>query len=194
MKTTLAALLLWTVASTAPALTAGDKAPDFELADYEGKKHKLSEHKGKIVVLEWTSPACPFTLEHYERRTMIKTREKHKDKVVWLAIDSSHDVSEGALYNWSKRWKIDWPILMDGSGATGRKYGATATPHMFVIDKEGVVRYHGAIDDDPTNSKKKIVNLVDEAVTALLADKPVKVPSTAAYGCGIKYLQLPFLK
>lgn len=176
----------------AAAAKPGEPAPAFELVDMAAKKFKLADFKGEVLVLEWTSAQCPFVLEHYERGTMLKLAEKYKGKVKWLAIDSSFNTSDALLYNWTMKWKIPYPILMDPSGVTGTAYGATATPHMFVIDKKGVVRYMGAIDDDASNSKKKITNYVEAALDAVLADKPVEVASTAAYGCGVKYGASPF--
>jgi peroxiredoxin len=166
----------------------GKPAPDFSLKDQDGKAHKLKDLLGKIVVLEWTSPRCPFTLGHYERKTMTSTAELFKDKpVVWLAVDSSYFANEKETKEWTGRWSIPYKTLMDADGKVGHAYAALTTPHMFVIDQKGILRYDGAIDDDAADVIKFKTNYVYDAVKALLDNKDVKVPTTQPYGCGVKY-------
>jgi len=185
------AFALWLVASNAfAAANVGQPAPDFSLKDEAGKIHKLSDYKGKTVVLEWTNPECPFVLDHYERGTMKSLAEKFgsKDKnVVWIAIDSSHMVKPEASAAWKKKWSFAYNILQDADGKTGEAYGATNTPHMYIVDKDGVLRYRGAIDSDASNSDPKKVNYVDAGLTALLAGKSPDPRETKAYGCTVKY-------
>ncbi|MFB6374515.1 MAG: redoxin domain-containing protein, partial [Bradymonadaceae bacterium] len=136
--------------------TVGKPAPDFTLVDANGNKHSLSDYEGKTVVLEWTSPECPYVQRHYKEGTMSTTREKlgGKEKVVWLAIDSSNFNTPKKSKKWKEKHGIEKPILQDKDGKVGKKYGAKTTPHMYVIDPEGVLRYRGAIDDDPKGDKK----------------------------------------
>lgn len=167
----------------------GKPAPSFELPDEAGKTHKLSDYKGKTVVLEWTNPGCPVVQRHYDSKTMHDVSAKLGADVVWLAIDSSHTVKPEDSAQWKKDNAMAWPVLQDPAGTTGVAYGAKTTPHMYVIDAEGVLRYAGAIDDDPHGKKEKgeRVNYVVEAVEAIAAGKDVATPETKAYGCSVKY-------
>ncbi len=171
----------------------GQAAPAFELKDTDGKTVKLADFKGKIVVIEWFNPQCPYVVKHHEKNsTMADTANKFKDKgVVWLAINSGAPGKEGAGLEASakakKDWKINFPILLDESGKVGKAYGSKNTPGMFVIDAAGNLAYMGAIDNDDSPSKAGSINYVDQAVTQLLAKETVSTPVTKPYGCGVKY-------
>lgn len=166
----------------------GAKAPEFALPDASGTTHTLSQYSGKIVVLEWTNPTCPFVKRHYKAATMKKLAEKYATKdVVWLAIDSSHFVKAADVKKWQEEQKLSYPTLLDPTGAVGHAYGAKTTPHMFVIAKDGTVAYAGAIDDDPRGEKADARNYVDEALTKLLAGQQPEVTNTQPYGCSVKY-------
>jgi peroxiredoxin len=184
--------------SAAPAAGAevGKKAPDFTLKDVDGKEHKLADYKGKVVVLQWTNCDCPFIVRHEKtQQTMQKTYSEFKGKdVAWLAIDSTDPAYQGGHGNDKiKAWASDkdvnlpFPVLRDEDGSVGHAYGAKTTPHVFVINKEGVVVYAGAIDDDPTGNKSTSNNYVSAAVKATLAGSSVETPSTKPYGCGVHY-------
>ncbi len=162
----------------------GRAAPDFRLTDCNGKQHKLSDLRGKIVVIEWINKGCPFSVK--ANPTMIKTAAKYKDKdVVWLAIDSTsfNKAPDNARYIKQKR--IPYPILMDSDGDVAKTYKAKSTPHMFVIDKNGELAYTGAIDNRRTKDGYR--NHVAEAIDLLLEGKPVEVAKTRPYGCPVKY-------
>ena len=188
-----AAALLWSGVALAgdpdnrPVGEVGKPAAEFSLTDQDGKKHTLSQYKGSVVVLEWTNPGCPFVKRHYKARTMATTQEKLGKKVVWLAVNSTHDNTAEASKKWAEEHKLGYVTLQDGDGTVGRSYGARTTPHMFVIDGKGILRYAGAIDDDPSGKAATARNYVDEAVTALLAGKLPAVASTDPYGCSVKY-------
>lgn len=168
--------------------TVGKAAPDFTLKDQEGKEHKLSELKGKVVVLEWTNPNCPYVVRHYKADTMIKAhKELGPDEIAWMAIDSSNSVTPEESKKWREAEGFDYPVLQDAEGAAGKLYGAKTTPHMFVIDKEGVLRYAGAIDDNAREDVETPRNYVIEAVTALKEGKTPEVTETKPYGCSVKY-------
>lgn len=180
------------LASRAPAGSEiGKPAPDFTLEDLEGVEHRLSDLKGKVVVLEWINHECPFVNRvHSPNSFMTGTLAKFKDKpVVWLAIDSSHfsEKKVDKIRKWVNKRRIEYPVLLDASGRVGRAYEAKTTPHMFVIDPTGVLAYSGAIDDDPYGRKDKKRNYVEEAVTALLNDSTVATTATKSYGCSVKY-------
>lgn len=166
----------------------GEAAPDFALKDQDGKEHKLSDLKGKIVVLEWTEPGCPFVVRHYEADTMTNLAKSVGDDVVWLAVDSSHFAKADEVNQWREKEGVAYPVLLDTDGKVGQVYQAKTTPHMFVVDKEGVLRYSGAIDDNPRGDKKEgVTNYVDAAVGALKEGKDVATPETKPYGCSVKY-------
>lgn len=169
--------------------TLGENAPDFELKDESGKTHKLSDYKGKIVVLEWTNPDCPYVERHYEAQTMKKTWDAlgGADKVIWLAVDSSNSVKPEDSAKWKEEDKFEHAVLQDPSGQVGKKYDAKTTPHMFVVDADGVLKYSGAIDNDPRGKVEEPENYVEQAVSALLEGKPVDNKKTKPYGCSVKY-------
>lgn len=174
-------------------LAVGSAAPAFSLPDTDGKTHTLADLKGKVVVLEWINPNCPFSRRHATEKTMVATAARHPD-VVWLGIDSSsrssRDFTEPAAYkSYNASKGIDYPVLLDRSGDVGRAYGAHTTPHMFVIDPQGTVVYNGAIDDDPSGRQEVggRVNYVDLALGALAAGKAVDPATTQPYGCSVKY-------
>jgi peroxiredoxin len=185
----------------APASAGGaevDKpAPDFTLKDYEGKEHKLSDLRGKTVVLEWFNPDCPFVKASHTKGSLKDLARKVTQKgVVWLAVNSGAPGKQGhdpeRVAAGKKAFGLDHPILIDESGAVGHLYGATNTPHMFVIDPKGVLVYRGAIDNSPDGEGDsptggKLVNYVEEAVSAVAAGKPVSTKATRAYGCSVKY-------
>jgi peroxiredoxin len=181
----------------APALAAaeasgeakvGQPAPSFSLKDESGKVHSLSQYKGKVVVLEWTNPECPFVQRHYQANTMANTLQGFDPKqVVWLAVDSTSTHSAGTAKAWKQEKGFGYPVLLDTDGATGHAYGAKTTPHMYVIDAQGVLRYAGAIDSDPRGSEKSPTNHVKTAVDAVLGGKPVPASTTKPYGCSVKY-------
>lgn len=169
-------------------ISIGNTAPDFSLTDATGKTHKLSDYRGRHVVLEWTNPQCPYVVRHYKADTFEKMAKTYADKkVAWLAIDSSHFVSPEDAKKWQKDQGMSYATLLDKDGETGKAYGARTTPHMFVIDDKGVIQYMGAIDDDSYGLKKEPTNYVANALDSLIAGKPVAVSSTKPYGCGVKY-------
>lgn len=192
----LIAVALW-LPGIAAANVVGKKAPDFTLQDLDGKEVKLSSFKGKVVVLEWFNPGCPYVKKSHSVGSLVDTAKKHTDKgVVWLAINSNAEGKQGhdpALNKEAaKNWSLAHPILRDIDGKVGKAYGATNTPHMFVIDKAGKVVYGGAIDNSPDGEKKaapdgKLVNYVDAAIDAINAKKKVATATTKAYGCSVKY-------
>ncbi len=173
----------------------GKKAPDFTLVDVEGKEHNLKAYteEGKVVVLEWFNPKCPYVVKHYERfTTMNDLAKKYKDRgVVWLAVNSATegDSTGGVEVNQAAReeWKINHPVLLDTDGKVGRSYGATNTPNMYVISAEGIVQYAGAIDSDSSARNEGETNYVAQALDAVLAGETVETAYAKPYGCSVKY-------
>ena len=193
LASAVAAAFLFAAAPAAfasPQATAqvGQPAPAFSVKDESGKVRQLSDYKGKVVVLEWTNPDCPFVKRHYQAKTMSKTQAGlDAGKVVWLAVDSTSTHAAKDAQAWKQEQGIRYPILLDTDGKVGKAYGAKTTPHMYVIDAQGVLRYAGAIDDDPRGNNKAPKNYVRTAVDALLSGKPVPAGTTKSYGCSVKY-------
>jgi thiol-disulfide isomerase/thioredoxin len=177
---------------TPPA--AGDPAPPFNLKCLAGNDHSLADLKGKIVVLEWTNPGCPVVQRHYQHGLMPAAQKAAKEKgVVWFAVNSTNP-EHGNYRQPEDLRKIytDWKAaytgqLMDADGTAGKAYGAKTTPHIYVIDIEGKIAYHGAIDDDTSGNKTNRTNYALAAIDALLAGKPAAVTTTKPYGCSVKY-------
>ena len=195
-------LLLTALAAAVFALPAmaegpavGQPAPEFTAKNLEGKAVKLSDLKGKIVVLEWTNPGCPFVQRQYSKAALGSLQKEYTDKgVVWLVINSTNkehrDFREAAeLKKVYEGWKSAYSdMLLDPEGALGKLYDARTTPHMFIIDAKGLLRYAGAIDDDPRGTKESgRINYVRLAIDALTAGKDVATTSTTPYGCSVKY-------
>lgn len=179
------------------AAEVGQPAPDFTATDIKGNTVKLSDLKGKNVVLEWTNQECPFVVKHYKTGNMQAAQKKATEGgAVWISINSSapgmqgNTTAEEALKIETEAGVHSTNRILDPSGEIGQLYGAKTTPHMFVIDKEGTLAYAGAIDDKPDADSASIEgakNYVLAALDDLSAGKPVETPSTASYGCGVKY-------
>ena len=190
-------LSLALAAGAALAAVAGGPAPDFAITDTSGKSVKLSDYKGKFVVLEWTNPDCPFVQAQYGADAMQALQKEWGAKdVVWLTINSTNQgnseyKSAAQMNAWIKdRGAAPKAVLLDGTSATGRAYAAKTTPHMFVIDPSGQIVYSGAIDDKRSareSDRKTASNYVRAALSEAVAGKPVSVASTTPYGCSIKY-------
>jgi len=183
---------------TAPA-AIGKPAPDFTLPDLDGKSVALSSLRGKTVVLEWYNPECPFVKKSHSQGSLVDAAKRlASDKVVWLGVNSGAPGKQGAGREKSLAGKtamnLAHPILLDESGAVGKLYGAKRTPHLYVIDPEGVLVYRGAVDNSPdavgeSPADGKLVRYVEAALDALLAKRPVSPAETEAYGCSVKYAQ-----
>ncbi len=167
----------------------GKKAPDFTLNSFDGKTVKLSDYKGKIVVLEWLNFECPFSMYHYEKaNTMVGLANKYKDQnVVWLAINSTNHTKPEENNAFARKYKLPYPILDDRSGEVGRAYSAKTTPHMFIINGNGTIVYEGAIDNSLGRDKKGVLNYMDRALAELTSASPVSITKTTPYGCSVKY-------
>jgi len=183
------------MAAEAALPQVGAKAPDFTLTDTEGKEHKLSDYTkaGKMVVLEWFNPDCPFIKKHHVKNmSMAEIYNEQKSKnVVWLAINSGAPGKQGAGLERNKQakaeYKIDYPILIDESGAVGKMYGAKTTPHMFVIAPDGNLIYKGAFDNDKSPEKVGETIYVRTAVDQFAKGGKVDPAETVSYGCSVKY-------
>ncbi|HTC19896.1 MAG TPA: redoxin domain-containing protein [bacterium] len=194
-------LLLGMIATGTHGATVGEKAPSFAGKDTYGKIHRLSDDKGKFVVLEWNNHDCPYTMSQYKGKMQKLQQEWTARGVVWLRVISSAPGLEGyvtakkANGDAESNGAVPTATLLDPTGVIGHAYGAKTTPHMFIIDSQGILIYDGAIDNAPlqddfsnrTQEGKPYVNYVDQALSQATAGQEVTVKSTVPYGCGVKY-------
>lgn len=188
---------LFVLVAAAFAVKVGDPAPGFSAVDSTGKMQRLSEYKGKYVVLEWHNQGCPYTQKHYESGNMQRLQKEWTAKgVVWFTVISSAPGKQGFVTpsqenEYLKKMNaVPTAVLMDPAGTLGRLYDAKTTPDMYIIDPAGNLIYQGAIDDKPTTDQSDIAgakNYVEAALTAAMSGKPVADPATRPYGCSVKY-------
>ncbi|WP_018972095.1 thioredoxin family protein [Rudaea cellulosilytica] len=179
------------------AVTVGSAAPDFSLPDANGKTQTLSQYKGKTVVLEWNNPGCPFVQKHYSSGNIPKQQaDATKEGVVWLTINSGASGKQGHLDNAGAQAFVAQyhaapsAYLFDGDGKVGHLYGAKTTPHMYIVDAGGTLRYMGGIDSIASTDKDdlaKATQYVPQALAELKAGKPISVKTSEPYGCAVKY-------
>ena len=184
----------------------GEPAPAFTLEDLAGVEHALADYEGRIVVLEWFNPDCPYCRGLYERGvvtgTLASLRALDED-VVYLAVNSTAQGRRGVIPR--KRVVercteyleelqeddrgVDIAVLIDHSGDVGRLYGARTTPHCYVIDREGILRYEGAYTDDMRFEKgDEAINYVVNAVQQIVEDAEAVTPDhVRPWGCSVKY-------
>ena len=175
----------------------GSPAPHVSGKDSTGKEVTLQSLKGKIVVLEWFNPGCPFVKKFYKNGDMQKIQQELASKgVVWLTISSSASGKSGYLTpeaaetTRAELGMKSSSLVLDHDGAIGKAFGARTTPHMFVVNSDGILAYAGAIDSEASTSSDDIAgatNYVLNAVNALQAGKQVEPASTDPYGCSVKY-------
>jgi AhpC/TSA family len=182
-------------AGAAPQI--GQPAPDFTGTDSKGNSVRLSQYRGKTVVLEWTNADCPYTRKHYTSGNMQGVQAlAQKNGVVWLTVISSAPGKQGYVNGpaadalTQSRGAAPSAVLLDPSGTLGRMYDAKTTPHMFVIDKNGALQYMGGIDSLATPDISDIPHAepyLKEAMLAVVQGSPVAHPVTKPYGCSVKY-------
>lgn len=174
----------------------GKPAPDFTLKDYQGKEHTLSSYtaQGYTVILEWFNHECPFVKKHYNSdadtfNAMVK--DWADEQVVYLRVNSAAPTytagQKDVVMAAAEEWNITTPILVDADGKVGKMYGAKRTPEMYIITADGVLAYHGAIDNDRSARALGDTNYVRKAMGEIVAGRPVSTATTTAYGCSVKY-------
>lgn len=196
-KTLSVSIALLLAGASAFAAKAGEVAPTFTVTGVSGEQISLADHKGKIVVLEWTNYDCPFVKKFYESGQMQRLQKKYADEgVVWYTICSSAEGKQGygTAAEWKERFATSKPaaadLLIDSEGTVGRAYNATATPQFAIIDAEGTLIYNGAIDNIPSfrqSDIEKAQSYIVPVLDALVAGEAVTPSNTTAYGCGVKY-------
>ena len=199
MKYLLSLLFLFFININSASVSTDLSAPGFELVDSYGENISLSNFEGKTVVLEWTNHDCPYVAKHYATGNMQNTQEQAKDQgVVWLTIISSAPGTQGyvlpAKANELTATRNAQPnhVLFDPEGGVGKMYGAKTTPHMYVIDKKGALRYQGAIDDagGPDFWTKNLLdadNYVKNALGEMQDGQAISTKVSKPYGCSVKY-------
>ena len=174
----------------------GAPAPDFTVVDSKGNSHNLKDFAGKNVVLEWTNHECPFVVKHYSGNMQALQTEMTAQDVVWLSVISSAPGKQGHVSGTkadeltASRGAKPTAVVFDESGVVGKAYDAKTTPHMYVIDKAGVLRYMGGIDSIPSAKVEDIAKATPyfaNAANAVLAGQTPDPAVTKPYGCSIKY-------
>jgi peroxiredoxin len=192
----LASAALSPLSAQAATAAVGQAAPDFSAVDTAGKIHRLSDYKGKLVVLEWTNPGCPFVRKHYSGNMQSLQKEFTAKGVVWLSVNSTEETSgdylaPARLAGWmAEKQGRPTATLMDESGKVGQLYGARTTPHMYIISPQGQLVYAGGIDSIPSarvDDIKTATNYVRQGLGEALGGKPLSVATSRAYGCSVKY-------
>jgi AhpC/TSA family len=183
--------------SVAWAARVGEPGPDFAATDTNGKVHKLSEYRGRFVVLEWTNRGCPYTQKHYNSGNMQRLQREWTGKgVIWFTIISSAPGTQGYVTAPEENAYVKevnaapTAVLLDPTGAVGQLYDAKTTPHMFIINSQGTLIYNGAIDDRPTTDLADVSgakNYVSVSLQEATSGKPVTDATTRPYGCSVKY-------
>jgi hypothetical protein len=190
-------LFLVLIAQPLLAVKVGEAAPDFQGTDSHGQTRRLSDYKGKYVVLEWHNNGCPFTRKHYESGNMQTLQRQWTGKgVVWFTVISSAPGHQGYVTApeentyLSKMNAAPTAAILDPSGTIGHLFSAKTTPQIVIIDPGGKVVYDGAIDDRPTPEIADVPgakNYVNAALSELMTGKSVTEPVTHSYGCSVKY-------
>ena len=173
-----------------PSAAVGQPAPEFALKDTDGKTHKLSDFRGKNVVLQWINPQCPVCKACMKDGIVSRMLSEIKaidEDVVFLPINSTHWMGPTETAAYLKQYKMNVPGLVDQDGTVGRLYGARTTPHVFVIDAKGILRYDGAIDSYKRGSDAPRENYVVNAIRQIKAGETVSPDKTRSYGCSVKY-------
>ncbi len=174
----------------------GDTAPGFTLNCWGGNPHSLSDYEGKIIVMEWTNPNCPYVQRVYKDGLIPELQQKFTENdVIWLTINSTNPAHNDyetpeKLREIFGEWNADnTHFLMDPEGKVGKMYGAKTTPHIIIIGTDGKLAYNGGLDDDPRGQKIKAerTHYAELALNALLDGKEIEIAVTKPYGCSIKY-------
>ena len=194
---TLALLLVAPPAPAAGGAGVDSRAPGFPLPDAQGASHALADYRGKYVILEWVNFGCPFVGKHYGSGSMQELQRTMTARgTVWLSICSSAPGNQGYYEGEELKEKLKeenaspTAYLVDADGTVGKLYGAKTTPHMFIVDPQGVLIYEGGIDNIASTDRDdiaKATNYVKEVMAAAWDGKPLPVKTTRSYGCSVKY-------
>ncbi|MCO4760967.1 MAG: redoxin domain-containing protein [Myxococcales bacterium] len=189
-----------TVAPPAPPppvlAKVGAYAPDFELPSVDGQTMRMSTYKGQIIVLEWFNPDCPFVKRAHKKGPLKDMARRWQDKgVFWIAINSGAPGKQGHGRERNaaaiEEFGLNHAVLLDETGAVGKKYGADHTPHVFVIDGLGKLRYAGALNNMPygevSEPGQQPLQYLEDALEAVARGQDAPVQQTKSWGCSVKY-------
>jgi len=195
--TMLVALVLCAVPPLICDAKVGEAAPDFTATASNGKTFRLSDYRGKYVVLEWHNNGCPYVGKHYNSGNMQRLQKQWTSRgAVWFTILSSAPGKQGYVTAseeneyLAKMQAAPTAALLDPTGEIGHRYDAKTSPQMVVINPQGVVIYNGAIDDKATTDLQDVPNATNYVTLALeeaMAGKQVQTAATRPYGCSVKY-------
>jgi AhpC/TSA family len=193
----LVVVMLCAVPLLIAAAKVGDAAPEFTAMASTGKTVRLTDYRGKYVVLEWHNNGCPYVGKHYNSGNMQRLQNHWTSQgVVWFTVLSSAPGKQGYVTAGeendylTKEQAAPTAALLDPTGEIGHLYDAKTSPQMVVINPQGVVIYSGAIDDKPTTDPQDVqgaTNYVSLALEQSMSGKPVQTPATRPYGCSVKY-------
>ncbi len=188
-------------AIAAPAWSAaviGEKAPDFDRPDINGARVRLSALGGRVVVLEWSNPLCPFAGKHYMAGSMQALQQEAREADgVWLTVFSDPPDAVGHISDLEAEFVAEQrrskanAILLDHDTSLARAFGARNTPHIFIVDRGGKLAYAGGMDSIASTKIEDLAQaepFARDALRAVIAGRPVERPLTRPYGCPIKYV------
>lgn len=184
-------MLLASMASAAETVAIGAKAPSFNLVNaVDGKAIAFKPEANALSVVVFTCNQCPYA-KAFEPRLIDIAKQYQGKNVKFYLIDPNDDTkyAEETMENMKARAVekgYPFPYLKDGDSTIAKAYGARVTPHVFVVDKGGVVRYRGYVDDTAKPAERKVTGLTD-ALDSLLAGQQVATPVTREFGCSIKW-------
>ena len=197
MKKAIAAVVLAAVVAFAVALgygskpafagktpAIGEQMPDFDLKDLAGKAHKLSDYKGQVVALAFVSKNCPWS--RGADPGIDKLSSAYTGKAIILGIDSDAGNSVEEISAYVQKGGISHPILKDADNKYADTVGASRTPELYIVDKEGKLAFHGAFDNRTVPEKEGDTHYAAAAIDSLLAGKKVETTEVSAWGCSIK--------
>ncbi len=172
----------------------GQAAPDFTAMGADGRAHRLSDYAGRVVVLEWMSPVCPYTALKYKSGAMQALQgQARRAGAAWLSIDTAAPGRPGFMTPKAFKTRLAHThatvtaALSDPDGTVGRLYGARTTPSFYIVGRDGRLAYQGAMDDDPGADDARGRNYVRDALADLAAARPVRAPESRPYGCAVEY-------
>jgi len=175
-------------------VNVGAQVPMFSAKGADGKEHRLRDYAGKLVVLEWTNPVCPFTAVKYKSGAIqALQRYAASRQVVWLSIDTAAPDKAGYLSAAAAKERIArthatvTAFLFDKDGSIARSYGAKTTPSFFIVDRDGKLAYQGAMDDQVFADQGQGREYMKSALDDLFAGHRVRDSETQPQGCAIEY-------
>jgi peroxiredoxin len=162
----------------------GSHVSDFQVRDLDGKAVAFSSLKGPITVVTFIATQCPVS-NSYNQRMSDLYKDYTAKNVKFIFVNANRSEPAGEVREHAKRVGFPFPVYKDPDNILADRFDAQVTPENFVIDSAGIVRYHGAIDDNMNESRVRTRTL-RAALDALLAGKPLPSAETKAFGCTIK--------